>query len=230
MILAAGRGERLRPLTDRVPKPLLEAGGKPLLAWHLERLAQAGFRDIVINVSHLGELIERRFGTGAGFGVTIAWSREAAPLETAGGIAQACALLGSEPFLLLNADIWCDYDFSRARGLRLETRLAHLVLVPNPPHAPRGDFSLRAGTVGNEAAPRYTYAGIALLAPRLVAGVSAGAKAPLAPLLRAAASRAEISGELFQGIWRDAGTAGRLAELETLLRDARMNHDEDDRF
>lgn len=219
MILAAGRGERLRPLTDRLPKPLIEAGGKPLLAWHLERLAQAGFRDIVINVSHLGELIEQRFGTGAAFGVSIAWSLEAAPLETAGGIAQARALLGPEPFLLVNGDIWCDYDFSRMCALRLETRLAHLVLVPNPPHAARGDFSLHAGAVGNRAGPRYTYAGIALLAPRLVAGVAPGAKAPLAPLLRAAASRGKISGELFQGIWRDAGTAERLAELETLLGD-----------
>ena len=218
MILAAGRGERLRPLTDRLPKPLIEAGGKPLLAWHLERLAQAGFRDLVINVSHLGELIEQRFGTGAAFGVTIAWSREAAPLETAGGIAQARALLGPEPFLLVNGDLWCDYDFSRTRSLRLETRLAHLVLVPNPPHAPHGDFSLHTGAVGNQAGPRYTYTGIALLSPRLVAGVAAGEKAPLAPLLRAAASRGEISGELFQGIWRDAGTAERLAELETLLR------------
>jgi len=218
MILAAGRGERLRPLTDRLPKPLIEAGGKPLLAWHLERLAQAGFCNIVINVSHLGELIEQRFGTGAAFGVSIAWSREAAPLETAGGIAQARALLGPEPFLLVNGDIWCDYDFSRMRALRLQRRLAHLVLVPNPPHAPRGDFSLHTGAIGNETGPRYTYAGIALLSPRLVAGVGAGEKTPLAPLLRTAASRGKISGELFQGIWRDAGTAERIAELETLLR------------
>lgn len=217
MILAAGRGERLRPLTDRLPKPLLESGGKPLLAWHLERLAQAGFQDIVINVSHLGELIERRFGTGAAYGLRIAWSREAEPLETAGGIAQARELLGPDPFLLVNGDIWCDYDFSRARAMRLGTRLGHLVLVPNPRHAARGDFSLHGEAVGNEAAPRYTYAGIALLSPRLVAGVAAAAKAPLAPLLRAAAARGQISGELFQGTWRDAGTAERLAELATLL-------------
>lgn len=218
MILAAGRGERLRPLTDRLPKPLIEAGGKPLLAWHLERLARAGFDDIVINVSHLGWMIKQRFGSGAAFGVSIAWSREAAPLETAGGIAQARDLLGPAPFLLVNGDIWSDYDFSHMHALQLEARLAHLVLVPNPPHAPRGDFSLHAGAVGNEATPRYTYAGIALLSPRLVAGVAAGDNAPLAPLLRAAASRGESSGELFQGIWRDAGTAERLAELESLLR------------
>lgn len=218
MILAAGRGERLRPLTDRLPKPLVEAGGKPLLGWHLERLAHAGFREVVINVSHLGELIEERFGTGADYGLSIAWSREAEPLETAGGLAQARGLLGEAPFALVNGDIWCDYDLSRLRAVGLAARLAHLVLVPNPPHVPRGDFSLREGLVGNEPAPRYTYAGIALMSPRLVAGVASGEKAPLAPLLRAAAARGEISGELFPGTWRDAGTAERLGELDTLLR------------
>lgn len=218
MILAAGRGERLRPLTDHVPKPLVEAGGKPLLAWHLEHLARAGFDDIVINVSHLGERIERRFGDGAAFGVRIAWSREAVPLETAGGIAQAHDLLGPAPFLLLNGDIWSDYDYARLRAVRLGARLAHLVLVPNPAHAPQGDFSLRDGAVGNEATPRYTYTGIALLSPRLLEGVAPGEKAPLAPLLRAAAARGAISGELFAGTWRDAGTAGRLAELDAMLR------------
>ena len=217
MILAAGRGMRLRPLTDRVPKPLVEAGGKVLLAWHLERLAQAGLRDLVINVSHLGEMIEQRFGNGAGWGVNIAWSREAEPLDTAGGLAQARQLLGPDPFLLVNGDIWCDYDFSRLRAARLGAGLAHLVLAPNPPHAAQGDFSLRDGRVGNAAAPRYTYTGIALLSPRLLAGVAPGEKAPLAPLLRAAAARGEISGELFRGLWRDAGTAERLAELDALL-------------
>jgi len=219
MILAAGRGERLRPLTDHLPKALVEAGGKPLLAWHLERLASAGFRELVINVSHLGELIEQRFGSGAAYDVSIAWSREAEPLETAGGIAQARHLLGPDPFLLLNSDIWCDYDLARLHAMRLEARLAHLVLAPNPPHAPRGDFSLHAGAVGNEAAPRYTYTGLALLSPRLLAAVGPREKAPLAPLLRAAAARGEVSGELFHGTWRDAGTAGRLAELDALLRD-----------
>lgn len=218
MILAAGRGERLRPLTDHVPKPLVEAGGKALLAWHLEHLARAGFHDLVINVSHLGERIERRLGDGAAFGVSIAWSREVEPLETAGGIAQARHLLGAAPFLLLNADIWCDYGYARLRAVQLGARLAHLVLVPNPAHSPQGDFSLRDGAVGNGAAPRYTYAGIALLSPRLLEGVAPGEKAPLAPLLRAAAARGAISGELFTGTWRDAGTADRLAELDALLR------------
>jgi MurNAc alpha-1-phosphate uridylyltransferase len=218
MVLAAGRGERLRPLTDRVPKALVEAGGKPLLQWHLERLARAGFREVVINVSHLGEAIAGRFGGGAAYGLRIAWSREDAPLETAGGIARARTLLGPEPFLLLNADVWCDYDLARLRGHQLGARRAHLLLVPNPPHRAGGDFSLEGGTVGNQGAPRYTYAGIAVLSPALLAAVADGATAPLAPLLRAAAARGEVSGELHDGLWRDAGTAERLAELDKLLR------------
>jgi MurNAc alpha-1-phosphate uridylyltransferase len=217
MVLAAGRGERLRPLTDRIPKPLATAGGKALLAWHLERLAGAGFRDVVINVSHLGAQIESRFGSGAAYGLRIAWSREPEPLDTAGGIAYARERLGTEPFLLLNADIWCDCDLARLRATPLGEALAHLVLVPNPPHAPAGDFSLQRGHVGNDAAARYTYAGIALLAPRLLDGVTPGEKAPLAPLLRAAAARGAVQGELYQGLWRDAGTAERLAELRNLL-------------
>ncbi len=218
MILAAGRGLRLRPLSDAVPKPLAEAGGKPLLAWHLERLARAGFRSVVINVSHLAEAIAERFGDGAGYGLAIAWSREAEPLETAGGIAQARGLLGPGPFLLLNADVHCDCDLAALRRHELGERLAHLVLVPNPPHRPSGDFSLEAGRVGEASAPRYTYAGIAVLAPALVAGVRAGEKAGLAPLLRAAAVRGAVSGELYEGRWSDAGTPERLAELDRRLR------------
>jgi MurNAc alpha-1-phosphate uridylyltransferase len=224
MLLAAGRGERLRPLTDRVPKALVEAGGKPLLAWHLERLARAGFREVVINVSHLGEQIVARFGDGAAWGVAIAWSREAEPLETAGGIAQARALLGPDPFLIVNADIWCDFDPARLRGYPLGARRAHLVLVPNPPHRPRGDFSLAGGAIGNEGSPRYTYAGIAVLAARLVADIKPGETAALAPLLRAAAARGEVSGELHEGAWHDAGSAGRLAALDAYLR-RRNAHD-----
>ena len=219
MILAAGRGERLRPLTDRVPKALAEVGGRPLLAWHLERLGRAGFREIVINVSHLAQAIIGRFGDGAAYGLSIAWSLEQEPLETAGGIANARALLGADPFLLLNADIWCDYELARLRGLALGERLAHLVLVPNPPHRAGGDFALGPdGAVGNDAPARYTYAGVALAAPALVAGVASGAAAPLAPLLRAAAARGRVSGELFEGVWRDAGTAERLAEIDALIR------------
>jgi len=217
MILAAGRGERLRPLTQSLPKPLVEVGGKALLARHLERLAAAGFRRAVINVSHLADRITGRFGAGA-HGIAIEWSREESPLETAGGIAKALPLLGEEPFLLVNSDVWCDFDFARWRAHELSGRLAHLLLVPNPPHHPAGDFTLERGVVGNAPAPRYTYAGIAVLSPRLVAGVRTGDKAQLAPLWRAAAERGEVSGELYDGLWSDVGTPERLAELEARLR------------
>jgi len=217
MILAAGRGERLRPLTEHTPKPLVEVGGATLLGRHLERLARAGFTRAVINVSHLAEQIVARFGDGAQAGIRIDWSREAEPLETAGGIAQARALLGAEPFLLVNADIWCDVDFSSLMNVQLGRRLSHLVLVPNPPWHPKGDFSLESGVIGNAPSPRYTYAGISVLSPRLVDGVAAGSKAQLAPLWRAAAERGEVSGELYEGRWSDVGTPERLAELKARL-------------
>lgn len=217
MLLAAGRGERLRPLTDRLPKALVRAGGKPLLEWHLERLAAAGVREVVINVSHLGEQVAAYAGDGARWGLAIAWSREAEPLETAGGIAQARPLLGAAPFLLVNADVYCEVPFSRLLRLGLGERLAHLVLVPNPAHRPQGDFSLRGDAVGNAGTPRYTYAGVAVVSPSLVAGVAQGDKAPLAPLLRVAADRGLLGGELYQGRWQDVGTAERLAELEKML-------------
>jgi len=218
MILSAGRGERLRPLTDATPKPLVEVAGETLLGRHLQRLAQAGFVRIVINVSHLAQNIIARFGDGARYGLRIDWSHEAEPLETAGGIALARTLLGEEPFLLVNADIWCDYDFARLREFGLGERLAHLVLVANPPQHPAGDFSLDGGIVGNAASPRYTYAGIAVLSPRLVAGIGAGQKAPLAPLWRAAAERGAVSGELYEGRWSDIGTPDRLARLQAELQ------------
>ncbi len=217
MILAAGRGERLRPLTDSAPKPLVEVGGETLLGRHLARLARAGFERVVINVSHLAEKIIARFGDGAQTGLRIDWSREAEPLETAGGIAQARVLLGEEPFLLVNADIWCDFDFSRLRNLQLGSRLAHLVLVPNSPYHAAGDFTLERGVIGNGPAARYTYAGISVLSPRLVDDVTAGRKAQLAPLWRAAAERGEITGELYEGQWSDVGTPQRLAELKARL-------------
>jgi len=220
MILAAGRGERLRPLTERTPKPLVEVGGETLLGRHLARLARAGFAHAVVNVSHLAEQIVTRFGDGAREGIRIEWSREAEPLETAGGIAQARALLGAEPFLLVNADVWCEFDFSRLRDLPLDARLAHLVLVPNPPFHPAGDFTLDRGRVGNGSGrydTRYTYAGISVLSPRLIDGVAAGSKAQLAPLWRAAAEGGAVSGELYEGRWSDVGTPERLAELTAQL-------------
>ena len=218
MLLAAGRGERLRPITDHIPKALVEVGGKPLIGWHLERLAQAGFREAVINVSHLGERIVERLGDGRDYGLRLHYSRERERLETAGGIANALPLLGAEPFLLVNADVYCECDFGRLRDTSLGGRLAHLILVPNPPHRTAGDFSLRDGTVGDDASPRYTYAGLALMHPALVAPVRRGEKAPLGPLLRQAAKRGQIGGELYQGLWQDVGTLERLAELEAHLK------------
>lgn len=221
MLLAAGRGERLRPLTDTMPKALVPVRGRPLIAWHLERLARAGFRDAVVNVAHLGERIVQALGDGSRYGLAIRYSREAEPLETAGGIANALELLGDAPFLLVNADVYCEYDFSRLRGLRLEERLAHLVLVANPAHRPAGDFCLERGLVRglscDAALPRYTYAGLAVASPLLVHDVRPGSKAPLAPLLYAAADRGLLGGEVYEGLWQDVGTAARLAELETLL-------------
>lgn len=217
MLLAAGRGERLRPLTDRIPKPLVPVAGKPLIAWHLERLAASGVREVVCNVSHLGDQIVQ-YVEQANFGLHVAISRESEPLETAGGIAQALPLLGREPFLLVNGDTYCEIDFKPLLAHRLGTNLARLVLVANPPHRTDGDFSLDDGFIGNDGTPRYTYAGIAVMSPQLVAAVKRGDKAPLAPLLRAAAAKRLISGELFRGLWQDVGTAERLAELETQLR------------
>ncbi len=217
MILAAGRGERLRPLTDSIPKALVCAGGKPLVAWHLERLAAAGCAEAVINVSHLADQIVLRIGDGTRFGLRVAYSREAEPLETAGGLAQARSLLGEAPFLLVNADVYCEVDFRRLLALDLGGRLAHLLLVPNPAHRAGGDFTLEQGRVGNGSGARYTYAGIAVMSPALVAGVKPGEKAPLAPLLRTAAQRGLIGGELHHGAWQDVGTRERLAELEAYL-------------
>jgi MurNAc alpha-1-phosphate uridylyltransferase len=219
MVFAAGRGERLRPLTDTLPKPLVPVAGKPLIAWHLERLAAAGCREAVINVSHLGEKIVAALGDGRSYGLAIRYSRESEPLETAGGLAQARELLGPEPFLVVNGDIFCDYDFARLLRLELGGSLAHLVLVPNPAQHPKGDFTLERGKVGNAPAARYTYAGVSVVSPALVAGVKAGDKAQLAPLLRAAAERGEVSGELFDGLWQDIGTLERLAALEAHLNE-----------
>jgi MurNAc alpha-1-phosphate uridylyltransferase len=223
MVLAAGRGERLRPLTDSVPKALVRAGGKPLIAWHLERLAAAGCTEAVINVSHLGERIVDAIGDGRRFGLRIAYSREAERLETAGGIAQALALLGPQPFLLLNADVYCEYPLARLQGMALGARLAHLVLVPNPAHRPKGDFGLVGAQVKRDAPARYTYAGVAVVSPQLVKDVTPGEKAPLAPMLYAAADAGRMSGELYEGLWQDVGTLERLAELEALL-ESRHEH------
>lgn len=206
----------MRPITDSLPKPLVEVRGKPLIVWHLEHLSAAGFREVVINISHLGALIENALADGRRWGVDIHWSREDVPLETAGGIARALPLLGREPFLLVNADVYCDIPFSDVRNAGLGGHLGHLVLVPNPGFRPEGDFSLQGGRIGNTGAPRYTYSGIALLEPRLLSEVVPGSKAPLAPILRRAAEAGALSGALYPGRWDDVGTPERLAELNRM--------------
>ena len=222
MLLAAGRGERMRPLTDTRPKPLLEVGGKPLIVWHLERLRRAGFRSVVINHAWLGHMIERTLGDGAGFGLRIDYSAEGTALETAGGIAHAARLLGDAPFLVVNADIYCDFDFGRARTITAQMAItgasAWLVMTPNPPHNPRGDFALDGGRVGNVGTDRLTYSGIGVYLPGLFAGISAGVKAGLAPLLREAMAHGAVAGERFDGRWEDVGTPQRLAALDRELR------------
>lgn len=221
MILAAGRGERMRPLTDRVPKPLIEAGGRPLIAHLIERLARAGFTDLVVNVAHLADLVERGLGNGSRYGVTIAYSREQQALETGGGIAYALPLLGDAPFVVVNSDIYCDYDFTRltaaADALRSGAACAHLVLVDNPSHHPDGDFSLSGSSISADGAQRLTFSGIGVYAPALFAGVQRGAKCQLAALLRPEMARGRVRGEHHAGLWMDIGTPDRLAELERLL-------------
>jgi len=224
MILAAGRGERMRPLTDTTPKPLLVAGGKPLIAWHLERLAASGFCDVVINHAHLGAKIEAALGDGGAFGLNICYSPEPpGALETAGGIAHALPLLGTEPFLVVNGDVWCDWDFRRAYAL--SDRLAHLVFVDNPPQHAGGDFCIEGETVryaSERIGPTYTYAGTGVFSPEFFAEVPAGAVMKLRPLLDAAITRRVLTGERHAGRWVDVGTPERLAELDRELNDRRQ--------
>jgi MurNAc alpha-1-phosphate uridylyltransferase len=214
MILAAGRGNRMRPLTDHTPKPLLPAGGKPLIQHHIERLAAAGFRELVINHAHLGQLIEDGLGDGSRFGVSIAYSGEGQPLETGGGIFKALPLLGPDPFLAVNGDIWTDIPFD---GLALaDGDLAHLVLVENPSHNAHGDFALRDGRIQADGEPCFTFSGVGVYSRELFAGCVPGTF-PLAPLLRAAMEDGRVSGQLHRGHWYDIGTPARLAELDLFL-------------
>jgi MurNAc alpha-1-phosphate uridylyltransferase len=217
MILAAGRGERMRPLTDRTPKPLLPVAGKPLIVWHLERLARAGIHDVVINHAHLGDQIEALLDDGSAWGVSIRYSEEPpGALETAGGIANALPLLGNNPFLVVNGDIWCDLDFASLPQLA-DHDLAHLVLVVNPEHNAGGDFDLQDGRVV-DVPPRQTFAGIGIYRPELFAAVERGRPAKLAPLLREAMAEDRVSGQIHSGRWVDVGTPGRLAALDAEVR------------
>lgn len=220
MILAAGRGERMRPLTDRLPKALLPVGGKPLIVRHLEKLGAAGFTQIIINHAHLGNLIEAELGSGDRYGVEICYSPETEALETAGGIANALRLLGEAPFAVVNADVFSDFDYRQlalaVNGLSASRLSAHLVLVNNPEHNAAGDFALAGNKVVLEGA-RYTFSGIAAYKPAMFAAIAPNAKAKLATLLRALIPRQQVSGELFSGRWRDVGTPARLAQLDAEL-------------
>ncbi|AYN93180.1 nucleotidyltransferase family protein [Pseudomonas sp. LTJR-52] len=216
MILAAGRGERLRPLTLHTPKPLVKACGVPLIEYQIRALKTAGFNDFVINHAWLGQQIEDYLQDGSRLGVSIVYSSEGEPLETGGGIFKALPLLGKEPFLVANGDIWTDYDY---RPLQLTAGdLAHLILVDNPLHHPEGDFFLSNGRVveAGEACDRFTYSGIAILHPDLFRTCEAGAF-KLAPVLRAAIAEGRVSGTLHTGRWVDVGTHERLAEVEQLI-------------
>ncbi len=226
----------MRPLTDVCPKPLLPAGGMPLIGWHLRRLADAGLREVVINHAWLGEQIERTLGDGSSWGVSIRYSPEAQALETAGGIAQALPMLGDDPFLVINGDIWCDWNPARARTIGDQLTalgwLAWCVLVDNPEHHPKGDFLLDGGrldggrhdggldagaTLADADAPRLTFSGIGIYHPQLFASVASGSRAPLAPLLRQAAAQGRAGAERHDGRWTDVGTPQRLARLDAQL-------------
>lgn len=250
MILAAGRGERMRPLTDALPKPLLVAGGKPLIVWHLLRLARAGFREVVVNHAWLGSKIEAALGDGSQYGLHLRYSAEGEALETAGGIAQALPLLTGrhaqasatavarapdaeyEPFLVVNGDVFCDFDFARAATIALQMKYTGLgcwcVMVPNPPHHRTGDFELADGLLADSAArpsgecpargsARLTYAGIGFYTPAMFDGIERGSKASLRPLLEREMAAGRAGGEYHPGLWFDIGTAERLAELDRLL-------------
>ena len=220
MILAAGHGERMRPLTDDTPKPLLPAGGKPLLQYHLEKLAAAGITDVVINTGRLGGQIEAHFGNGRARGFRIAYSHEGeAPLDTGGGIRRSLPLLGAGPFLVVNGDIWIACDFRRLPQ-DLGTDLAHLVMVANPPHHPQGDFILEDGRLAADGdGPRLTYAGVGVFAPELFRDCRKEVF-PLAPLLRDAMRQGRVSGEYFAGDWLDVGTPDRLQELDSKIKNS----------
>jgi len=216
MILAAGRGERMRPLTDTTPKPLLEVAGKPLIVWHIERLAAAGVRDLVINHAHLGQQIEDALGDGSAWGVRIRYSAEGEgrALNTGGGSQRALPMLGDRPFLVVNADVWCELDIGR---LALpEGALACLVMVDNPGHHAGGDFHLAGDMLLEQGHPRLTYSGIGVYSPRLFEGCAPGAF-PLAPLLRQAMRDGMVTGIHYRGRWSDVGTPERLADLDRAI-------------
>jgi N-acetyl-alpha-D-muramate 1-phosphate uridylyltransferase len=229
MILAAGRGERMRPLTDHLPKPLLEVGGKSLIVWHLERLARAGFKQVVINHAWLGHKIETALSDGARWGLKITYSPENEALETAGGIARALPLLGDQPFLVVNGDVFCEFDLGRAHSMAAQLEPwgapaldAWCVMVPNATHHPQGDFAVSKGLLASprleKGLPGLTFSGIAVYLPAFFHSVPQGSKMPLRPLLENGIAKKALGAECYDGLWWDVGTPERLGALDALLR------------
>lgn len=226
LILAAGRGERMRPLTDTCPKPLLQVRGRPLIVWHILNLVRAGITEIVINHAHLGHMIEEALGDGSRFGARLAYSAEGKALETAGGIARARELLGDAPFVAIAGDIYCPhFNFEQVKEALVDNDMwgnphardkrdvAWLYLVKNPAHHPQGDFALNSFSIANEGEPRYTFSGIGVYRMEIFDDIKAGQSAPLAPILRKWAERGQVGGEIYRGDWTDVGTPERLAQL-----------------
>ena len=228
MILAAGRGERMRPLSDVCPKPLLAVGGKPLIVWQIERLAEAGIRELVINHAHLGAQIEAALGDGRHHGVRIIYSPETEALETAGGVVNALPLLGTEPFLVVSADIYCECDYRallECAAQLADGALAHLWLVDNRPWHPHGDFALSGGFLRSAGEPRLTYSNIGLYRPEFFAGVAPGSKMPLRPLLDRAIAAGKVQGARLDALWDNIGTPAQLTELDAALERRRTQAD-----
>ncbi len=231
MLFAAGRGERMRPLTDNCPKPLLKVRGRPLIVWHILNLVRAGISEIVINHAHLGHMIEETLGDGAQFGARIAYSAEGTALETAGGIAKARHLLDDAPFVAIAADIYCPYfDFKQVTEVLADNDvwgnphpedqrdMAWLYLIKNPPHHPKGDFGLNNFTITNDGEPRHTFSGIGVYRPEMFDSVAPGESKQIAPILREYAARGLVGGELYRGEWTDVGTVQRLEQLNAPLQ------------
>jgi MurNAc alpha-1-phosphate uridylyltransferase len=224
MILAAGRGERMRPLTDHSPKPLLKIGGKSLIVWHIERLVIAGFTEIVINHAYLGQQIEDSLGDGRQWGVTIQYSPEPTALETAGGIAKALPLLGDAPFLVINGDIFTEVDFVPLRTALVKPYIAHLVMANNPPQHVQGDFSLHNERLQAVGEHKLTFSGIGVYAPELFKQVAHGKAVKLAPLLKQAMALNLVTGQHYQGVWHDIGTPERLYALDALIKNQQASN------